>query len=260
MTTTHPAPHASGHPGVAAHPGAPAPVAAAGHPAGGEAAISAHAGGDDAALRKGFGPRVRRLHARIGAAHRQAEGMVFSRALLAGQVSPFQLAALLRALRPAYELLEQQGPELAAALGSTSIPWAGLGRSQALAQDVQALAALPAAPASAAAALWLEQLRVLAQQAPHRLMAHVYVRYGGDLSGGQQLGAQADAILQAHGLPALQFWAFDRSTAELKQALHDGFEQLDLSPAEEEELLEEAESAFRATQRLLAELAELAPA
>ena len=36
------------------------------------------------------------------------------------------------------------------------------------------------ASASAAAAIWLEQLRVLAQQAPHRLMAHVYVRYGGD--------------------------------------------------------------------------------
>ncbi|WP_411870774.1 biliverdin-producing heme oxygenase [Vulcanococcus limneticus] len=260
MTTTHPAPHASGRPGAPGHPGAPGQAAAPGHPAAAEAAISAHAGGDDAALRRGFGPRVRRLHARIGAAHRQAEGMVFSRALLEGQVSPFQLAALLCALRPAYELLEEQGPELAAALGSTAIPWAALARSQALAQDAEALAALPAAPASAAAALWLEQLRVLAQQAPHRLMAHIYVRYGGDLSGGQQLGGQANAILQSYGLPALHFWAFNRPTPELKQALHDGFEQLDLSPAEEEELLEEAESAFRATQRLLAELAELAPA
>ena len=260
MTTTHRTPRASGHPGASAHPGAPGRTGVPGQPIDAEGAISTHAGGDDAALRRGFGPRVRRLHARIGAAHRQAEGMVFSRALLEGRVSPFQLAALLRALRTAYALLEQQGPGLAAALGSTSIPWATLARSGALAQDAEALAALPASPASAAAALWLEQLRVLAQQAPHRLMAHVYVRYGGDLSGGQQLGGQANAILRAHGLPALHFWAFDRPTAELKQALHDGFEQLDLSPAEEEELLEEAEGAFRATQRLLAELAELAPA
>jgi hypothetical protein len=37
-------------------------------------------------LRQGLGPRVRRLHARIGAAHHEAEGMVFSRALLAGEV------------------------------------------------------------------------------------------------------------------------------------------------------------------------------
>ncbi|WP_255015565.1 hypothetical protein [Cyanobium sp. BA20m-p-22] len=53
------------------------------------------------------------------------------------------------------------------------------------------------------------------------------------------------------------FWCFERSTAELKQSLHDAFEQLDLSTAEEEELLSEAELAFAATQRLLAELADL---
>ena len=40
------------------------------------------------AARKGFGPRVRRLHARIGAAHHQAEGMAFSRALLDGRYAP----------------------------------------------------------------------------------------------------------------------------------------------------------------------------
>ena len=50
-------------------------------------------------------------------------------------------------------------------------------------------------------------------------------RRGGDLSGGQQLAQQANAILERHGLPALSFWAFDRPTAELKQALPDAFEQ-----------------------------------
>jgi heme oxygenase len=221
--------------------------------------ISDHANMADAALRKGFGPRVRKLHARIGKAHHQAEGMVFSKALLDGQATPLQLVALMRALKPAYALLEQQVPELASALGASASPWSSLARSVALDHDLSILAQLPATPASAAAAIWLEQLRVLAQQAPHRLMAHVYVRYGGDLSGGQQLAQQANAILERHGLPALSFWAFDRPTAELKQALHDAFEQFDLSPQEEEELLEEAESAFHATQRLLAELADLPP-
>jgi heme oxygenase len=222
--------------------------------------ISDHANPADAALRKGFGPRVRKLHARIGKAHHQAEGMVFSRALLEGRATPLQLAALLRALAPAYALLEQRVPELASALGATASPWASLARSAALDHDLATLAALPATPASAAAAIWLEQLRVLAQQAPHRLMAHVYVRYGGDLSGGQQLAVQANAILASDGLPPLSFWVFERPIAELKQALHDAFEQFDLSPEEEEELLEEAEAAFHATQRLLAELDALAPA
>lgn len=221
--------------------------------------ISDHANQADAALRKGFGPRVRKLHARIGRAHHQAEGMVFSKALLDGQATPPQLVALMRALKPAYALLEQQVPELASALGAWASPWSSLARSVALDHDLSILAQLPATPASAAAAIWLEQLRVLAQQAPHRLMAHVYVRYGGDLSGGQQLAQQANAILERHGLPALSFWTFDRPTAELKQALHDAFEQFDLSPQEEEELLEEAESAFHTTQRLLAELADLPP-
>ncbi|MEX1315844.1 MAG: biliverdin-producing heme oxygenase [Synechococcaceae cyanobacterium] len=220
--------------------------------------ISDHATSTDAQLRRGFGPRVRKLHARIGKAHHQAEGMTFSRSLLAGEATPLQLAALLRALVPAYRFIEEQAPAAAAQLGSTDLPWRSLARSTALEHDVATLQALPATPASAAAAVWLEQLRVLARQAPHRLMAHVYVRYGGDLSGGQQLAQQAGAILERNGLPRPSFWLFERPLIELKAALHDGFEQLQLSDSEEEELLEEAEAAFHATQALLAELAALA--
>jgi len=226
-------------------------------PAAPAASISDHAGAADADLRRGFGPRVRRLHARIGKAHHQAEGMVFSRALLAGEATPLQLAALLRAVAPAYALLEQKAPALAGALGASALPWADLARSGALDRDLAQLASLPDTPTSPTAVLWLERLRLLARQEPHRLMAHVYVRYGGDLSGGQQLGLEANAILERCGLPPLRFWAFDRLIPELKAALHEGFEQLDLSEEEEEELLEEAETAFALTQRLLAELAEL---
>ena len=82
-------------------------------------------------------------------------------------------------------------------------------------------------------------------------------RRGGDLSGGQQLGAQANAIVRSHELPALNFWAFDQDRSTLKHQLHDGFEEMDLSAEEEEELLDEAVLAFHTTQRLLAELAQL---
>jgi len=204
-----------------------------------------------------LGPRVRKLHAHIGKAHHQAEGMEFSRALLEGRATPLQLAGLLRALLPAYTLLEQEAPDLATALGATNIPWSDLARRHALEHDLKQLDVLPATPGSAAAAIWLEQIRLLARQAPHRLMAHVYVRYGGDLSGGQQLGGQANIILGRHGLPALKFWTFKQEIPALKKALHDGFEQMDLSEAEEEELLDEAVLAFKLTQKLLAELAEL---
>ena len=224
------------------------------------ASISDHAGPADAQLRRGFGPRVRRLHARIGKAHHQAEGMAFSLALLEGRAEPVQLAALVRALAPAYALLEQEAPMLAAALGALEIPWSALARVTALEHDLAVLRALPSTPASAASAAWLERLQLLSRQAPHRLMAHVYVRYGGDLSGGQQLARQANAILEGQGLPALSFWSFGRPIEELKQGLHDGFEAMDLSPQEEQELLDEAEEAFLLTQRLLAELGDLSHA
>ena len=229
------------------------------YPSSAPESISDYASRVDAKQRKGFGPRVRKLHARIGKAHHQAEGMAFSKALLAGKATPLQLAALLRSLAPAYRFLEVEAPALALALGARSMPWLDLARTNALEHDLKKLSCLADTPVSASAAIWLQQLRLLARQSPHRLMAHVYVRYGGDLSGGQQLAIQADAILEQNGLPALDFWVFKRPTAELKISLHDAFEELELNQFEELELLEEAEIAFQATQRLLAELDDLTP-
>jgi heme oxygenase len=200
-----------------------------------------------------LGPRLRKLHSRIGRAHHQAEGMAFSRALLEETVSPVQLAALLRSLAPAYALIETEAPKLARQLGVDDTPWSALARSAALEHDLALLSSTPETPASPAAKRWLERLHHLAQTSPHRLMAHLYVRYGGDLSGGQLLAGHANAILQRKGLPALSFWVFEHHE-KLKQALHDTFERFVLSAAQEAELLDEAEEAFRATQELLAEL------
>ena len=105
----------------------------------------------------------------------------------------------------------------------------------------------------------MDRLRQLAEEAPHRFLAHVYVRYGGDLSGGQQLAPAANAILRRQGLSALSFWVFDQPVADLKPSLHAVFERLALTGEQEAQLLDEAEDAFRATQSLLAELADLAP-
>jgi heme oxygenase len=76
-------------------------------------------------------------------------------------------------------------------------------------------------------------------------------------SGLLELAEQAKQILERAALPSLSFWVFERPLAELKAHLHDGFEELQLSEQQELELLEEADAAFQATQRLLAELTEL---
>jgi heme oxygenase len=222
------------------------------------APLSIHAQPADAAPTPSLGPRLRKLHTRIGRAHHQAEGMAFSRALLEERATPTQLVALLRSLAPAYALIDARAPELASRLGVPAGPWAALARHTALAHDLAQLSTVPSA-APAAALRWLDRLRQLAEEAPHRFLAHVYVRYGGDLSGGQQLAPAANAILRHQGLPALSFWVFDQPVADLKHSLHAVFERLALTGEQEAQLLDEAEDAFRASQSLLAELADLAP-
>lgn len=218
------------------------------------ATATATATANDSRRHSRFGPRVRRLHSRIGQAHHQAEGMGFSQDLLEGQASPRQLAALLRALAPAYELLDELAPAAASGLGANDLPWRDLARTASLRHDLALLANVPATPDSPAAAAWCEHLTGLAGKAPHRLLAHAYVRYGGDLSGGQRLAPQANAILAGLGLPALSFWSFSRPSIDLKEALHVGVERLLLSAKEEEELMDEAQVAFGVTRALLAEL------
>jgi len=124
--------------------------------------ISTHAIANDTRRHSRIGPRVRRLHSRIGQAHHQAEGMGFSRALLEGQATPRQLAALPRALGPAYALLDELAPAAAAGLGATDLPWSDLARTAALEHDLALVANLPATPDSPAASAWCEHLAGLA--------------------------------------------------------------------------------------------------
>ena len=88
--------------------------------------------------RAALGPRLQKLHRVIGPAHRDAEGMVFSRSLLQGEATPLQLASLIRALLPIYTALETAVANLPDGLGHSGIPWADLSRHQTLEQDVAA--------------------------------------------------------------------------------------------------------------------------
>ncbi len=142
-----------------------------------------------------LGPRLRKLHSRIGKAHHQTEGMVFSKKLLRAEATPLQIAALLRSLAPAYNLLEDLAPYLATSLGSTEMPWESLRRTENLDNDIKSLSVIGQTPRSEALNQWLALIKELAGTAPHRLLAHVYVRYGGDLSGGQQIGEKTEEIL-----------------------------------------------------------------
>lgn len=208
-----------------------------------------------ASFQVSHGPRLQRLHRRLAEAHQEAEARGFLHQLLDGHATPRQIAGLIRGLAPGYRLLEALAPPIAKAFGSTAIPWPALMRSDALDHDLFCFPGSLHTPPSGVSEEWQHRIRMLAAQQPHCLLAHVYVRYGGDLLGGQGLALLVNLSLQSAGYQSLLFWGFPCSVSLLKEQFHAGFEQLQLTEQQDDEFLDEVVNACHFTQRLLAELA-----
>ena len=208
-----------------------------------------------ASFQVSHGPRLQRLHRRLAEAHPEAEAMGFLHQFLDGRATPRQIAGLIRGLAPGYRLLEALAPPIAKAFGSTAIPWPALMRSDALDHDLFCFPGSLHTPPSGFSMEWQRRIRMLAAQHPHCLLAHVYVRYGGDLLDGQGLGPYVNLSLQAAAYEPLLFWDFPYSVSLLREQFHAGFEQLQLTEQQDDEFLDEAVNACHLNQSLLVELA-----
>ncbi|MDZ7651645.1 MAG: biliverdin-producing heme oxygenase [Burkholderiaceae bacterium] len=117
--------------------------------------------------------------------HRQVERSGLMRRLLAGDFVPTDYVALLHDLAALYGALE------AALARHGSHPWLAvvidraLFRADALRRDLHALQPAAQVALSPAAAAYVVRLQWLDQHDAGLLLAHAYVRYLGDLSGGQ---------------------------------------------------------------------------
>lgn len=192
-------------------------------------------------------------------AHRDAERGPFVHALLRGQLARGRYLDYLRGLRAIYAALE------AALQRHGDTPLLGpllraeLVRGPAIARDLATLAADDRPPIAAARA-YADHLHAVADGDPPLLIAHVYVRYLGDLSGGQLLRRGAARCLgcaDAPGTPGLEFYDFPAipDVDAYKRELRSCLDGLPLRSDQAAAIVDEARRAFARTAAVFAALA-----
>lgn len=188
-------------------------------------------------------------------AHRHAERSAFLRTLMRGQIRQGSYLGYLVALWHVYHALDEG---LARHVRHPVVgPFARpeLARAAALTADLAHLSVHdPAdAPVSPVALDYAARLRRLAVDDPALLIAHAYVRYLGDLSGGQLL---RPAVARALGLagPGLAFYAYPQ-IADLDACKREFRSDLDAIPeTSASAIIGEALHAFDLNGSLLADL------
>lgn len=201
-----------------------------------------------------------RLRAETRLLHDQAERSPFMARLLAGHTDRASYCLLLRNLHPIYQALEAGAARLSghhAAIAQLFAP--GLARLAALEADLQFLQGpawpqtLPVLPAAAG---YGRHLAGMGPAQSHLLAAHAYVRYLGDLAGGQQLRGIVARSLQLPDAAGTAFYAFgatvhvQRLVQDFRQALN----QCTSDATESQDIVAEAQLAFRMHHALFTEL------
>lgn len=190
--------------------------------------------------------------------HRRVERGPFMSSLLRGQLDSAAYTALLHNLHALYAALEDALTAHAAtpAVGPVVMP--ELFRRPALAADLQALGARPPAPPLARATQqYVEHLGTISASDPGLLVAHAYVRYLGDLNGGQALRRVVARNLGLAGNAGTSFYDFgDNATRQqLERVFRAGLESAATHQPDLQALADEALQAFERHEQLFEELA-----
>lgn len=196
--------------------------------------------------------------------HAEVERAGIMPALLRGEVDRAGYCRLLRNLFEIYRALEDALPRHAGRPEVAAILIPDLFRAGTLADDLVALHGpdweqeLALGPAAHA---YGERLREIDRVDPARLVAHAYVRYLGDLSGGQILNRVVGKRLALAGESGRRFYRFgDLSQVhELAARFRLGLDSA-AAGAFSEAIIDEAGLAFRLHACLFEELAAKAPA
>jgi heme oxygenase len=200
-----------------------------------------------------------RLRTQTWPAHRQVEATPFVRTMLRGGLSLPAYCLLLASLHPIYAALESGlqrhagRPEVAAIYAEPLLREAALAADLAHLHGADWRGTLEAQPQALA---YAEHLSSLADAAPALLVAHAYVRYLGDLSGGQTLRRIVAGSLGLQGGHGTHFYDFGppAQVSALAGGLRAGLDRIDSDEATRAAIVAEAEQAFARHERLFREL------
>ncbi len=181
--------------------------------------------------------------------HRRAERSGVIAEFLTGRVRPLACLLLHFNLLPIYRTLESKLAEHAHLPVLSEIVRPELDRTEALARDVAVLAArFPDTPLRILeeSESYRRRIEVVARDQPERLLAHAYVRYLGDLSGGQMLGRLL-AGTPGIGPEAVHFYGFPeiRDLARAKTEYRRAIDRAGCRLITFDGVVEEAREAFR---------------
>lgn len=210
------------------------------------------------------GGLAERLRAETRELHAQAERSGVMAALLAGRLARDAYCALLRNLHDIYAALEAALARHREDARVAALHDPALARRAALAADLAVLHPGPwqkDLPQEPATQEYVARLYDLSATGSPALVAHAYVRYLGDLHGGQLLAQRVAASYALRDGAGTRFYDFGPVSEMLarRQSFRDGLSAMPVSAAEGDAIVTEACWAFGMHRQLFEQLARRYP-
>jgi heme oxygenase (biliverdin-producing, ferredoxin) len=181
--------------------------------------------------------------------HTRAERSGVMAHLLAGRLSRDAYVALLVNLQAIYRSLEP-----AVLAQNWPLPLAALARSAALQSDLKAFGTTTTSTPTPATQEYVLRLEALVGAQAHRLWAHIYVRYLGDLYGGQILGRRVSGLFEVDNSTGFYDFGSSEQVSHLRNELRGALDSRTLTPAQCDDVVQEALWAFEAHCRIFEQI------
>ncbi len=188
-----------------------------------------------------------RLRAETRLAHRLVDATRFAKAFFKGTLTQAVYAESLTRIFPVYAAMERLLSVAArtSVLGGFHLP--EVYRAGAIVRDMSHFGRFPSAALSAATAAYVDRITSIGEgRLPtHRLIAHAYVRYMADVSGGVLARRVAQKVLKLPSREGLAYFDFDHLDPQaFRTVFHARLDGASLSRAECAEVVDEANRAF----------------